>query len=127
MQRKKPVPDRPKACNFIKKETLAQVFSCEFCELSKNSSFTEHLQATAFAFKVHWVLSFIRIIFIEPWVSKKLNNCKIITCESGSGSHMDLRITPTIVFFPSLQCFFLLWATEEAIYKSFDPNLSVQI
>ena len=27
----------PKACNFIKKETLAQVFSCEFCESSKNT------------------------------------------------------------------------------------------
>ena len=26
------------ACNFIKKETLAQVFSCEFCEISKNTS-----------------------------------------------------------------------------------------
>ena len=25
------------ACNFIKKETLAQVFSCEFCEISKNT------------------------------------------------------------------------------------------
>ena len=24
------------ACNFIKKETLAQVFSCEFCKISKN-------------------------------------------------------------------------------------------
>ena len=23
----------PKACNFIKKETLAQVISCEFCEI----------------------------------------------------------------------------------------------
>ena len=32
------------ACNFIKKETLAQVFSCEFCEISKNTFFfTEHL------------------------------------------------------------------------------------
>ena len=27
------------ACNFIKKETLAQVFSCEFCEISKNTFF----------------------------------------------------------------------------------------
>ena len=26
----------PEACNFVKKETLAQVFSCEFCEISKN-------------------------------------------------------------------------------------------
>ena len=25
------------ACNFIKKETLTQVFSCEFCELSRNT------------------------------------------------------------------------------------------
>ena len=32
-----------KACNFIKKETLAQVFSCEFCEISNNTIFTEHL------------------------------------------------------------------------------------
>ena len=27
------------ACNFIKKEALAQVFSCEFCEISKNTFF----------------------------------------------------------------------------------------
>ena len=26
-----------------KKETLAQVFSCEFCEISKNNFFIEHL------------------------------------------------------------------------------------
>ena len=35
-------------CNFIKKETLAQVFSCEFCEISKKTFFTEHLWTTAF-------------------------------------------------------------------------------
>ena len=32
------------SCNFIKKETLAQVFSCEFCEISKNTFFIEHLR-----------------------------------------------------------------------------------
>ena len=26
----------PQACNFIKKQALAQVFFCEFCEISKN-------------------------------------------------------------------------------------------
>ena len=26
-------------CNFIKKETLAQMFSCEFCEILKNTFF----------------------------------------------------------------------------------------
>ena len=42
------------ACNYqvyvildAKKETLAQLFSCEFCEISKNTFFTEHLWATA--------------------------------------------------------------------------------
>ena len=32
------------ACNFIKKETLPQVFSREFCEISKNTFYTEHLR-----------------------------------------------------------------------------------
>ena len=27
----------PEACNFIKKATLAQVFPCQFCEISKNT------------------------------------------------------------------------------------------
>ena len=35
------------ACNFIKKETLAQLFSSLFCEISRNTIFTEHLRATA--------------------------------------------------------------------------------
>ena len=33
--------------NFKKKEALARVFSCEFCEISKNAFLTEHLQATS--------------------------------------------------------------------------------
>ena len=33
-----------------KKETLVQVFSCEFCELSKNTFFTEQIWTTASAF-----------------------------------------------------------------------------
>ena len=33
--------------NFIKKETLAQRFSYEFCEFPRTPFFTEHLQATA--------------------------------------------------------------------------------
>ena len=30
---------RPDACNFIKKETLAEAFSCKFCEMFKNTFF----------------------------------------------------------------------------------------
>ena len=28
---------QPQACNFIKKKILAQLLSCEFCEISKNT------------------------------------------------------------------------------------------
>ena len=36
---------RHEACNFIKKETLTQVI---FCEIFKNTFFTERLRTTAF-------------------------------------------------------------------------------
>ena len=36
-----------KTATLIKKETLAQVFSCEFSEIFKNVFFTEHLRTTA--------------------------------------------------------------------------------
>ena len=42
--------------NFIKKETPAQVFSCEFCEIFKNTFFTEDLQMTASENSSHLVL-----------------------------------------------------------------------
>ena len=35
------------ACNVIKKKSLSQAFPCEFCEISKNTFLTEHLQTTA--------------------------------------------------------------------------------
>ena len=34
-------------CNFIKKETLTKVFSCEFCKTFKNTFFIEHLRTAA--------------------------------------------------------------------------------
>ena len=42
--------DKKRGLQLIKKETLAQVFSCEFCEISKNIFFIEHVWATAFEF-----------------------------------------------------------------------------
>ena len=36
-----------RSSTLLKKEALAQVFSCEFCEIFKNTCFTEHLWATA--------------------------------------------------------------------------------
>ena len=50
------------AYNFIKKETLAQVFSCEFSEISKNTFFTEHLWATASEIN-SWFLPHTLVVF----------------------------------------------------------------
>ena len=35
------------ACNFIEKGTLVHVFSCEFCEIIRNTFFMERLWETA--------------------------------------------------------------------------------
>ena len=40
-------------CSFIEQETLAQIFSCEFYEISKNIFFTEHLWTTASVLQSH--------------------------------------------------------------------------
>ena len=39
----------PEACNFIKKKILPQVFSCEFCESSKNTFYYRTPLVAAFA------------------------------------------------------------------------------
>ena len=48
------------ACNFIKKETLAEVFSYEFCEISKNtfSYITPLVAASADSLPVVLIFSF---------------------------------------------------------------------
>ena len=47
----------PETLNFIKKETLAQVFSCKFSEISKNTFFKEPLW---------WLLGNIIFVHIHP-------------------------------------------------------------
>ena len=49
-------------CNFIKKQTLAQVFSCEICEIVKNAFFTEHLRWLLLKSKVNNVSKMFRKI-----------------------------------------------------------------
>ena len=41
------------SCNFTKKETLAQMFSCEFCEISKKTFFRAPAVAAS-EFKLAW-------------------------------------------------------------------------
>ena len=42
-------------------ETLAQVFSCEFYKISKNTFFTEHLRTTASLFWQYIMISFLQV------------------------------------------------------------------
>ena len=62
------------ACNFIKKETLVQVFSCEFCEIFMNIYFEEHLGTTA--------SGFMFFIFLKPYSynSTTTSNHNNMTC-----------------------------------------------
>ena len=58
------------ACNFIKKETLAQVFSCEFCEIFKNIFLTEHLWTTTSLFSTSPKTSFLQKQVLENTINK---------------------------------------------------------
>ena len=51
---------------LLKKETLVQMFSCEFCEISKNIFFTEHLWETASG--VPMILCSFMETFIEVFI-----------------------------------------------------------
>ena len=51
-----------KACDFIEKETLAVVFSCEFCKNFKSTFFTEHLWTTA---SVLFLILFLILLFMK--------------------------------------------------------------
>ena len=55
------------ACNFIKKETLAQVFSCEFFKIFKNTLFTEQLWRTASVSLTIQALSLVNLVNQPCW------------------------------------------------------------
>ena len=62
---------RPKACTFVKKESLALVFFCEFCEISKNTFFyrISPMAASAFSAKLHYLCT----LFFSPTLSISLS------------------------------------------------------
>ena len=62
---------KTKAWNFIKKETLSQVFSCNFLKFFKNTFLAEHLRATASEWFIElWNLSLLIIyLFNENTIS----------------------------------------------------------
>ena len=56
------------AYNFINKETITQMFSCECCEIFKNSFFIEHLQWLFQLFHVKTLELFAALILCSSFV-----------------------------------------------------------
>ena len=67
-------------CAFIKKETLAQVFSCKLCEISKKNFFYRALPVAASKFYQCLCIQGIFVVFIEKLYltyASKRNNIKL--------------------------------------------------
>ena len=79
------------ACNFIKKEALAQVFSCEFSEISNNTFFTKYLWATASYHNLQDLSICLRI-------SNKLNRINRWV------NYFLIRLSISEDFFPVVHC-----------------------
>ena len=82
-------------CNFIKKETLTLVFSCEFCQISKNTFFIEHLRwmpldiPQTFNWKINLLLFDIFMMYIIKSYNHQFNiqkeqSCLILSITSSS-------------------------------------------
>ena len=111
---------RNRACNFIKKETLAQVFSCEFCETFKNAFFCKTPLVAAFVLwttiKLNWTSNISELtyfwfadfklfyIFFETWIFVHL--CNMLDPTS------DVRLTKLL---NRTQCEFM-WYNETAMF-----------
>ena len=82
----------PAVCNFIKKETLTQMLSCELCEMFKNTFSTEQLHVTDPDIRMQVVViynlnlssQFVAIHFTFSLLSFHAVPCFNIACISSS-------------------------------------------
>ena len=89
LHRKTPVPEL-QACNVIKKETLAQVFSCECCEVSKNT-FSYRTPPVAASGKLYY-LRLHHAMYHENRLRRRtlLESCKIMKLSMGWFLYLQL-------------------------------------
>ena len=68
---------RPQAYNFIKKESLPQVFSCEFCKISKNTYSYRRPPVAAYSFcNIHRETAVLESLFNKDAGLKTCNFIK---------------------------------------------------
>ena len=72
------------ACNFVKKETLTQLFSWEFREISKKTVFIEHLRTT------------VSDLLYNVWPTESNRNTLAVTFVVGSRVLSPLNATSYI-------------------------------
>ena len=60
---------RPWACNFIKKETPTQVFSCDYYEIFKKFFFMEHLRWLLLKARENLKLDTIKLFHVNGFLS----------------------------------------------------------
>ena len=86
IHRKTPVPESPFFNkHFSKKETLTQVFSCEFCEISRNTYF--HTTPVVATF-IHHVTA---LLFLSKQFKKAIKTADTFKT-------MQVRVTTTLLF-----------------------------
>ena len=76
---------RPQACNFIKNKALAQVFSCEFCEISKNTFSYRTSLVAAF---VYYMLQQEIPIGANEDIAKTKREKQIVCCSKKGGCNV---------------------------------------
>ena len=66
------------ACYFIKKETLAQLFSCESCKIFKNSFFIKKIFDSSFWISMRYSIDFMNalaeVVFRGVWQNSSSEN-----------------------------------------------------
>ena len=68
---------------FIKKESLAQVFSCEFCKIFKNNFFLQNTSAACFCpWIVFFEISFNNCVWVVRYQIKVTNKVTMTTSSS---------------------------------------------
>ena len=92
---------------LFKKETLAQVFFCEFCQISKNTFFKEHVWVTA---SQHWIM-LESLFFAHFNAVHNINENK--TLENFT-IELHNQLTSCILYLPK---FYKFCATPHAITK----------
>ena len=124
--------NKPEVSNFVKRETLTQVFSCEFYEffLLKEANFLELLKSKQ-SFTSYWNTKRTKDKFVNKCSTRKWPHlyCKLVSFEfSISPYHLDLAFCSDIHQFGFFCLFFYLfifWTWRQVRNLSFSAQAGV--